>query len=139
MISFGIWDIFYYVWLRVFLHWPSTILDWDLLFIVPVPWVGPVIAPCIISLVLILSGITILYYESMGKPLQADRLEWIGLVAGGVVVIGSFCLDYANIMDGGFPNPFKWSIFLVGLALGIATFLRIIIRNSRGLTNHGDE
>jgi hypothetical protein len=48
-IGFGIWDIFYYVWLKVLLGWPASLAEPDLLFLLPVPWVGPVWAPCLIS------------------------------------------------------------------------------------------
>ena len=37
---FGVWDIFYYIWLKVFLHWPASLLTWDVLFLIPVPWVA---------------------------------------------------------------------------------------------------
>ena len=43
--AFGIWDIFYYVWLWVFTGWPDSLFAWDLLFFIPLPWVGPVITP----------------------------------------------------------------------------------------------
>ena len=45
MIAFGVWDIFYYVFLKVILDWPASLWTWDLLFLLPVPWIGPVIAP----------------------------------------------------------------------------------------------
>ena len=50
MIAFGVWDIFYYIWLKVLLDWPAGLMTWDLLFLLPVPWVSPVAAPVIISL-----------------------------------------------------------------------------------------
>ncbi|MHC4188049.1 MAG: hypothetical protein ACYSRQ_07650 [Planctomycetota bacterium] len=34
LIIFAIWDIFYYVWLKVLLDWPATIVDWDILFLI---------------------------------------------------------------------------------------------------------
>ncbi len=34
MVSFGIWDIFYYVWLYVMVGWPESLMTWDLLFFV---------------------------------------------------------------------------------------------------------
>ncbi|MBK6833902.1 MAG: hypothetical protein IPG89_06345 [Bacteroidetes bacterium] len=46
IIAFAIWDIFYYVFLYVLLQWPESLFTWDILFLVPVPWTGPVIAPC---------------------------------------------------------------------------------------------
>ena len=49
-LNFGVWDIWYYIWLKLLLDWPATILDWDILFLIPVPWVGPVLAPVIVSL-----------------------------------------------------------------------------------------
>src|SRR3990172_5513987 len=33
--AFGVWDIFYYIWLRVFIGWPQTAFDPDLLFLLP--------------------------------------------------------------------------------------------------------
>ena len=31
--------------------WPETVLDWDILFLLPLPWWGPVIAPvCALSM-----------------------------------------------------------------------------------------
>src|SRR5690348_12265213 len=40
LMSFAIWDIFYYVFLWLVLDWPQTFMEWDILFLVPVPWVG---------------------------------------------------------------------------------------------------
>ncbi|HDH53378.1 MAG TPA: hypothetical protein ENH24_02710, partial [Nitrospirae bacterium] len=59
MLSFGIWDIFYYVWLKLLLNWPSSIFDWDILFLIPLPWIGPVIAPVSIALMMIVFSILI--------------------------------------------------------------------------------
>ena len=60
MIIFGIWDIFYYIFLKIFLDWPESYLTWDILFLIPLPWVGPVLAPVLVSLSLIYAGIIIL-------------------------------------------------------------------------------
>ena len=51
---FGVWDIFYYVALKIFLDWPETILEWDVLFLIPITWIGPVLAPVICSIGMIL-------------------------------------------------------------------------------------
>src|SRR5689334_23913292 len=55
-IAFGVWDIFYYVFLRLISGWPRALLDWDILFLLPLPWWGPVLAPVSIALVMILWG-----------------------------------------------------------------------------------
>src|SRR6185503_18967938 len=52
-LAFGIWDIFYYIWLWAFIGWPPSLFTWDVLFLIPVPWLGPVIAPVLVSLGLV--------------------------------------------------------------------------------------
>jgi hypothetical protein len=129
MIAFGVWDICYYLWLKVFLGWPASIMTWDLLFLLPVPWASPVLAPVIISAAMIVAGFAVLYSESRGFVLATTRLDWILIIGGGITVIASFCWDYRNIMQGGLPNPFNWPLFIVGLAVSSITFLFVLHRN----------
>lgn len=131
LIAFGVWDIFYYVWLKLFIGWPASLSTWDLLFLLPVPWVAPVAAPCIISVVMIGSGLVVLYHEAHGRPLMTRWAHWMLLTAGGLTVIASFCRDYKNIMDGGLPAPFHWTLFLAGLIVALATFMAVLLRNRR--------
>lgn len=53
-LSFGIWDIFYYIFLRLAIGWPKSFTDLDIFFLLPTPWAGPVIAPIAISSILII-------------------------------------------------------------------------------------
>src|SRR5439155_14317538 len=55
-LAFGVWDIFYYVFLKVMYGWPKTLFDWDILFLLPLPWWGPVLAPICIALLMIAWG-----------------------------------------------------------------------------------
>lgn len=126
MIAFGTWDIFYYVWLKLFLNWPEGLLTWDLLFLVPVPWVAPVLAPVIISVFLIGAGLLVLWFEWKRKPLILTWLEWGSITVGGIIVIASFCADAENILAGGLPHEFRWSVFIVGLAISVIIFSRNI-------------
>lgn len=128
MIAFGVWDIFYYVWLKVFLDWPAGLMTWDLLFLVPVPWTGPVISPVIISVVMIVAGAIVLYFEAQDRPLVVTWLDWLLIVAGGVIVIVAFCWDYKAVMSGLQPNPFNWPLFFIGLGLSSAVFINVIRR-----------
>ncbi len=41
---FGVWDIFYYIGLKIFLNWPESLFTWDILFLIPITWIGPVLA-----------------------------------------------------------------------------------------------
>ena len=128
MIAFGVWDIFYYVWLKLFLNWPPDIMTWDLLFLLPVPWVAPVLAPVLIATTLVVSGLVVLFFETTKRPLNVEWRDWAFITAGGLLVIMSFCLDCGTVMAGGFPNPFNWRLFSAGFSISTITFTFIVIR-----------
>ena len=97
--AFAVWDLGYYLSLKVTLGWPATLLDWDLLFLIPVPWVGPVLAPCVLSATMIaLAGG--LLYRQRGGTIRIRRADWGLLVLGSGVVIASFVGDYARFAEG---------------------------------------
>jgi len=119
--AFGVWDICYYVWLKVLLGWPDSLLTWDVLFLVPVPWVGPVLAPVLVSISLIGAAAAIETLSARGCPLRANALEWLGVAAAGLIVILSFTWDAKEIVGGRVPTGFRWGLFAAGelLALGL--------------------
>jgi hypothetical protein len=61
---FGIWDIFYYVWLYVLVAWPPSLFTTDVLFLIPVPWIAPVVVPVAVSCVMIAGAIVILWKKT---------------------------------------------------------------------------
>jgi hypothetical protein len=123
VVGFGLWDIFYYVFLAVLIGWPSSLLDWDVLFLVPVPWSAPVLAPVIVAVTMVLCGAAVLWREGAGRPFVMTWRHWLGLTLAGVVLIVAFCWDYRNVEAGGRPAAFHWPLFTVGEGLGLATFL----------------
>lgn len=52
-LSFAVWDIFYYIFLNILIGWPQNLFDMDILFLVPTPWIAPVIIPVGISMMMI--------------------------------------------------------------------------------------
>jgi hypothetical protein len=60
---FAVWDITYYIWLKILIDWPSSIMDWDILFLIPTVWAGPVLAPVLISITLLIFAVIILYHS----------------------------------------------------------------------------
>lgn len=56
-LSFGIWDIFYYIFLKLTIGWPKSFTDFDIFFLLPTPWIGPVIVPILISSTLIIGSL----------------------------------------------------------------------------------
>jgi len=101
--TFAIWDIFYYVWLKILLDWPSSLLTWDVLFLIPVPWVGPVLAPVIASLTMILLGGTIIFLQGKGYAVKLRLLEWGLIYAGSATILYTFTWDYSRIIIQGWP------------------------------------
>ena len=65
LIVFSIWDIFYYMFLRLFVGWPRSILDIDVFFLIPMPWAGPILTPIIIFSLLFLSGLYLYFNETL--------------------------------------------------------------------------
>jgi hypothetical protein len=122
-VSFGVWDITFYVFLKVLVDWPASLLTWDLLFLIPVPWVGPVLAPLIVSAVLIVCGLITLSRDWDGRPIRATPSHWICLVGGALVIIVAFTWNYSTLLAGKPPEHFHWILFSMGLLAGIGTFV----------------
>jgi hypothetical protein len=130
MIAFGVWDIFFYVFLRVLIGWPASLWEWDLLFLLPVPWVGPVIAPVLVAASMIFAGVVILKRDAAGRPTAFAFGSWAVILSGGVLVVIAFCWDFRNIMSGGVPQVFNWPLLLVGEAVGLAAFLHAVSKSA---------
>ena len=122
MIAFGVWDIFYYVFLKLLLGWPASLWTWDILFLLPLPWVGPVLAPCLVAASMIAAGVVILWREERGRPIRFRGFHWAAILAGGLTIIVAFCWDWRHILAGGTPESFQWPLFLAGEALGLTGF-----------------
>src|SRR5947209_15065380 len=55
-VALGVWDIFYYVFLWLFARWPASLLAPDVLFLIPLPWWGPVISPVLVAAAIAIAG-----------------------------------------------------------------------------------
>lgn len=119
MLCFGVWDIWYYIWLKVMLNWPESLLTWDLLFLIPVPWAGPVLAPVLVSVVLIFTGTAIIYLEANGYKIILCKSEWALIILSGVLIFVSFILDAPAIMRLEAPENYNWLLFLMGELIGM--------------------
>lgn len=144
--SFAIWDLFYYIFLKVFLNWPESLLTWDILFLLPIPWVGPVITPCLIALTMIGYAVTVIHFTDKGVPVHMRSGERWLLWLGALVVIISFTMDYAakkgtvlwhNVTAGDslftdlvdyVPSHFNWPVFFIGWGMILAACLRYLLR-----------
>jgi len=130
-ITFGVWDIWYYIWLKLLLDWPATILDWDILFLIPLPWIGPVIAPLLVSFALIGSGYIILRFENQNRPIKLTKIDWTLEIVSGLLIIFSFLIKFNDQKSVHQPEYFPWWIFLSGFVLGIIVFARRVGNKSQ--------
>jgi hypothetical protein len=132
---FGVWDIFYYIWLKVFLNWPPSLLTWDVLFLIPVPWVGPVLAPVSVACTMIGMALIMLRLEDRGPVLPAGTTVWLAQVVAALIIIVSFTMDVIPRLDARgtllaqwVPTTYRWEMLLLGLVLSIGTFARWVQR-----------
>jgi len=130
-VVFGIWDIGYYAWLHVFSGWPPTPNTPDLLFLLPVPWVGPVWSPVAVSAALVGAGLAGASAVRSGRRLAVARWHWAAGLGGGLVVVLSYTLDAGRLIDGGLPGPYPWPIFAVGILLALAAAIDALRGASR--------
>src|SRR3954466_7524604 len=64
--AFGLWDLVYYGFLKLTLGWPESVFTWDILFLLPIPWFGPVLAPCLVALTMCGIALTTVGYADRG-------------------------------------------------------------------------
>jgi hypothetical protein len=121
LIAFGVWDIFYYIWLKILLGWPSSFTDWDVLFLIPLPWIGPVLAPVLVSLVMIGCGwVTVRRIES-GRPFRPGFPSWISASCATLLILFSFVGDLPASLKGAMPQPYGYWLLATGLVLYVAS------------------
>jgi hypothetical protein len=150
LLTFGIWDIFYYVGLKAFLDWPESLLTWDILFLIPLPWIGPVLAPVICSLVMIIFAITTLSLQEKGRQLTVKPTEWALILSGVILILYSFTEDFFRLIiqndlltefftlstNDHFwklisefkPTNYNWLVFIPGILLILAANVFIVKR-----------
>lgn len=130
-VAFGVWDIFYYVFLKVMCDWPRSLFDWDILFLLPLPWWGPVLAPILIAGLMILWGTLASQFErpspARAPSWKAWALNFLGMALGLYV----FMADAVRVAGGGvdalrnlLPTQFNWPLFCVALGLMAAPVIR---------------
>ncbi|WP_426592564.1 hypothetical protein ACPPVS_12380 [Cellulomonas sp. McL0617] len=71
-VAFAVWDLTYYLFLRVLTGWPASLADTDVFFLIPVPWLGPVATAVVAS--------TVVLVVSSWRYLRPE--EWAGPPAG---------------------------------------------------------
>jgi hypothetical protein len=145
MVAFGVWDIFYYVFLKVIVSWPHSLFDWDVLFLIPLPWWGPVLSPVLISIILIIGGILMTDLDGTVSLLTPSRVSWVIFGAGWITALYVFMATAIHDLLGDshgihniLPTQFNWPVFDVALLMLSAPIIETSLRfrKDRGKTTY---
>jgi hypothetical protein len=129
-VVFGTWDIVYYAGLYAIGGWPSSLDTWDVLFLVPVTWIGPVWAPMAVSVALIGGGLVAAQRLRSGNVIRLRRFHVVAALAGGALVVASFLVDAPRVLAGDLGAWTGWLVFWAGMCLGVLGTLTAIAQTS---------
>ena len=125
VIIFGVWDIFYYVWLKVTIGWPASVFDPDILFLIPIPWIGPVLSAVLISLTMIIIGIDITRLFNKGYNVKPKFIHWVLVLAGSALILYSYMSDWGAAFFQKYPKPYNWFMLAGGIILFSIAYLHL--------------
>ena len=123
VLAVGVWDIFYYIWLKIFIDWPESLFTWDVLFLIPFPWTNPVISPVLVSMALISAALIILFMEQHFKEsFHLNRWEWFGELIAASLILWSYFWNAKHIGVSEDLLDYPYLLLISGLLLGITIF-----------------
>jgi len=153
LFAFGIWDISYYVALKLLIGWPASLLTWDLLFLIPVSWLGPVLAPVLNSVTMILMALLLVGRQEKGYRIKFSLPDWVLIFGGALIILYTYLIDYTRLLiESGalasrsspeaserlismitsyIPESYKWPLFIIGEALILAAIANILIKSHK--------
>jgi hypothetical protein len=122
MFAFGLWDIGYYVWLKVLVDWPKTLFDWDTLFLLPLPWRGPVLSAVLIACLICVVAILAVHQTNGHQDPKITRVRISVALCGTLLALYVFMAGAIHVwLRGGTnwrsiqPEIFNWPLFLIAI------------------------
>lgn len=127
--QFGVWDLFYYLWLKVTIGWPVSWTEWDILFLIPWIWLGPWICPVLIAVLFLIWGGLVV---ASPREIILSRINLLFFMVGAILALAAFLQPAIPvfIQEGveGFsfylPGRFWWGLFIPGFILMIVGLFR---------------
>jgi hypothetical protein len=151
--AFGVWDIFFYAALKLLIGWPASLLTWDLLFLIPVSWLGPVLAPVLNSVTMIVMALLLIGRQERGFYIKVSISDWVLILGGALTILYTYLISYTrlliesgaiaaknspeaeerliNMITNYIPESYKWPLFIVGEVLILAATANILIRSRK--------
>lgn len=124
LVAFGLWDILYYAWLKVLIGWPASILTPDILFLIPLPWWGPVVTPVLVAILLATAGAAAIVLDDHDIAVRIGAWDGLMMAAGVVLILFAFMGDAIAILPATAealsqvrPAGFRWGPYSAGLLL----------------------
>jgi di/tricarboxylate transporter len=118
--------------------------------LIPLPWLGPVIAPILVSLTMIGLSTNLLFLDEYNGEVRVKFAEWLLLLAGAGLVFISFIWNYSvllvqagfgarfwnpamkqhflNLAYSYYPGFFNWPVFFLGLGAVLLGTALILVR-----------
>ncbi len=141
--TFAVWDIFYYVFLKLLLGWPESFFTWDVLFLLPTVWVGPVLAPCMVSVGLMVLAAAVLWRRERDTQFRLHRWQWSMLIGAGAAMLFTFMEEPVRYLvahapgravgapamtalDAYVPQVFQWPLFLLACAVAMVPLAALL-------------
>lgn len=153
LFTFGVWDIFYYVALKLLIGWPASLLTWDLLFLIPVSWLSPVLAPVICSVTMIVMAVLITGKQEKSFTIDPRPVDWILIAGGAAIILYTFMVDHMKLIAGSgilasenssdarglllnlitnyLPGAYNWFLFIIGELMIIGATVKILIQANK--------
>lgn len=127
LLAFGVWDLMYYAVLWLVIGWPDSLAAWDILFLIPVAWVAPVWAPCIVALLFVVTGSWLFLTDA--SPRRWRYADLAVIVVACAVIVASFLVESSAAAEHRVPERYAWWLYWPGVALGAAWFVTVERRN----------
>ncbi len=153
LFAFGVWDIFYYLALKLLIGWPASFLTWDILFLIPVSWLGPVLAPVLNSVTMIMMALLLVSRQERGYPVKVSMADWVLIFGAALIILYTYLIDYTRLLiesdvlpgknspeaaeslvsmiTSYIPESYIWLLFIVGEVLIVAAITRILIKSCK--------
>jgi hypothetical protein len=142
--NFAVWDLVYYLSLKLSLGWPASFFEWDVLFLIPVVWASPMVAPVICSVTMMVLAAIIFFYSAKNYAVKFSWLQlWLFLI-GSLLILASFIQDYMalafstvsqKLQDAVaqfIPENFNWLLFCLGEAVILFAIWDLMQKLKRG-------
>jgi len=145
--SFAIWDIVYYIVLKIAVGWPASLFTLDVLFLIPVVWIGPVIAPLLISALLATVSVILERMRAKRPDLTLKPSNFWLFLGGCALVLYSFTAKIFHILltagskglENYTPETFHWALFLMGYLVMCAAAARTLMESYHTMSSANPE